>query len=249
MRRRSKGIQNIGVIPISDMAGLSEGYQQKVLSLGPIAYWPMGEYTGSVAYDISGNVRHGAYTGVDLGQSGIGGTVCPYFDGVNDFNNVYTASFAAILPAAEGTLHLWVRVFNEGVWTNGLEQRFATFVTATGDYIILRKAVGNNQLDWLYKAGGVAKIVSAAGITSVGWLSVGITVSATVTEMRAYLNGVQTGLTQGGFGAWGGALLANSAIFGASNTTPLLPWNGYLAHGVFYPRALSAGEMLSLSRI
>jgi hypothetical protein len=225
-------------------------YAAKVKALGPIAYWPMWEASGLTAYDISGYSRHGVYQGVDPVQSGIGdGKTCPYFDGANDYCNVYTASLAAILPAAEGTLHLWIRVFNAGVWTNGLEQRFATFVTATGDYIILRKSGNNNQLDWLYKAGGVAKIVSAIGITSVGWLPVGITVSATVTEMRAYLNGVQTGLTQGGFGAWGGALLANTAAFGASNTTPLLPWNGYVAHGVFFPRALSADEMLSLSGI
>ena len=57
-----------------DAAGLAAVllYSEKVLALSPIAYWPLWEAAGAVAEDISGNGFDGAYTGVTLGQTGIG---------------------------------------------------------------------------------------------------------------------------------------------------------------------------------
>jgi hypothetical protein len=47
-------------------------YATKVLSMRPIAYWPLWEAGGAVANDLSGNGYHGAYTQATLGQMGIG---------------------------------------------------------------------------------------------------------------------------------------------------------------------------------
>lgn len=46
---------------------LGGGYSDKVRSIfgtSLIAYWPLWETSGSVAYDISGNARNGAYSGI-----------------------------------------------------------------------------------------------------------------------------------------------------------------------------------------
>ena len=99
-------------------------YYQKVLSYDPIAYWMMDEKQGAVSYDMvtarNTGARNGAYTGVTLGQPGIGdGNTSPLFDGANDFTNIYSASFNAAFNGAEGTLGIWMRVFNVAVWTDG----------------------------------------------------------------------------------------------------------------------------------
>ncbi len=52
--------------------GFNRQYFRKVLSHRPIAYWPLWEASGSVAFDLAGNALHGAYTGVTLGQVGVG---------------------------------------------------------------------------------------------------------------------------------------------------------------------------------
>ena len=52
---------------VSDMS-----YIDKVLSYSPIAYWPVNEAGGNDMFDQSGNGYDGTYTGVTLGQTGIG---------------------------------------------------------------------------------------------------------------------------------------------------------------------------------
>ena len=51
-------------------------YYKKVLATEPanlLAYWPLNEGSGSVADNLEGTAaRDGAYTGVTLGQAGIG---------------------------------------------------------------------------------------------------------------------------------------------------------------------------------
>ncbi len=102
---------------------LPSNYAHKVLATDQphlLAYWPLSEVAGSVAYDFSGNARHGAYTGVTLGKTGIGdGDTCPFFDGANDFVNIYSVSLRDAFNGAEGTAMIWAKVFNVGVWTDG----------------------------------------------------------------------------------------------------------------------------------
>ncbi|MFV1969356.1 MAG: hypothetical protein ACC628_28375, partial [Pirellulaceae bacterium] len=53
----------------------------------------MWEASGSISDDLSPQGNDGAYTGVTLGQPGIGdGRTCPLFDGANDYNNIYSAA-------------------------------------------------------------------------------------------------------------------------------------------------------------
>jgi len=87
------------------MTPMSMGYINKVLkpnsSIGYdpsslVGFWPQNEKSGLVSLDHSGLGYHGAYQGVDLGQAGVPGMgmTCPFYDGVNDYNNIYTAGLA-----------------------------------------------------------------------------------------------------------------------------------------------------------
>ena len=103
-------------------------YFKRVLAIDPthlLGYWPLWEPGGSVAYDISGHNRHGAYTGVTLGHAGIGdGNGCPFFDGANDYANIYSASLASAFNGAEGTVAVLLKVAKAGVWTDGTNRMY-----------------------------------------------------------------------------------------------------------------------------
>ena len=104
------------------------GYSDKVLGYSPIAYWPLWEASGATAEDISGNGFDGAYTGVTLGQEGIGdGNTCPLFDGANDYVDIYSAGFAGALMRLRVPLTGWMKVFNAGVWTDSEWQRCSKY--------------------------------------------------------------------------------------------------------------------------
>ncbi|GAI14148.1 unnamed protein product, partial [marine sediment metagenome] len=83
-------------------AGGVLAYDDKVLGMDPIAYWPLSETSGLVANCLVNPAQNGVYTGVTLGQPGIGdGNTAPYFDGTNDYVDVLTAAFIAAYNGSE----------------------------------------------------------------------------------------------------------------------------------------------------
>ena len=88
-------------LPYGFGSTLSKSYMKKVLRPNPgvgydpsslIGFWLQNEAAGGVSFDHSGYGRDGAYTGVTLGQPGIGdGSTAAGYDGINDFNNIYSA--------------------------------------------------------------------------------------------------------------------------------------------------------------
>ena len=49
---------------------------------GLVGWWPLNEYSGSTAYDLSGNDNHGSLnSGVTQGVAGKGGLTSYSFDG------------------------------------------------------------------------------------------------------------------------------------------------------------------------
>ena len=106
--RAQKGGAAQVVYPV-DMLGNYDptfaGYIYKVLTADEasgydpsslIGFWPQNELSGGVSIDHSGLGHDGAYTGVTLGQPGVPGMgmTSPFYDGANDFNNIYSAGLA-----------------------------------------------------------------------------------------------------------------------------------------------------------
>ncbi len=62
-------------------------YADVVLADSPLAYYRLGESSGTTMTDSSGNGRHGTYVGSPtLGAAGlVPGDTCADFDGVNDY--------------------------------------------------------------------------------------------------------------------------------------------------------------------
>jgi len=227
-------------------------YYKKVLSVEPgslIGYWPQWEALGSRAEDLSGRGHHGAYTGVTLGQTGIGdGRTCPLYDGANDYTNIYSAGLAAALNPAELTLSAWFNPANVGVWTDGVARDLAFLSADANNIIDLRKGATNNLLGCRYIAGGVSKTIFPA-YSAVGWAKIDMTVSVAANQLKLFINGAQVGTTQTGLGTWAGALADTRAAIGCSVITPVEAWSGNLAHVALWSKALTAAEIAYLSKV
>ena len=213
-----------------------------------IAHWPLWEAGGSVAYDISGNGRNGAAAGIDWGYPGIGdGHTSAYFDGANDYVNVYSASLAAAFNGAEGTIIMWLKVHDVGVWTDGL-RHFAVRLEADGNNNVSIMKTTTNQLYWYYVAGGVS-LRPELIVTPTNFICTGLTWSKDNDRVKAFYNGPQADVTKTGLGVWAGVLDATRTVIGALNTASVYSWYGYLAHGVLLNREATHAEMLMAAQV
>jgi len=231
-------------------------YHEKVLAMQPIAYWPLWEASGTVAKCLVNTAQNGTYSS-DVSTwpvgAGIGdGNTAPQFDGANDYINVFSAAFSAVFPGAVGSFAGWVRVANVGVWTDGTRRDSTILFDDANNYIILRRAVANNTYQYLYQAGGVLGIRSAAGLANTGWVHVAMTWSdgTSANEMKCYWNAVQQGATVGALGNWaGGGLDPNQTLIGATTMVPANVWSGGQAHFSLFNRVLSLPEIQALSTV
>lgn len=224
-------------------------YTNKVLATSPIAYWPMAEPSGAVALDESNNSRPGAYTAVTLGQAGIGdGRTSPLFDGTNSYNNVYTASLAGAFSGAEGSFLIWGKVNSAGVWTDGINRRMILFQVDANNRIGINKAVANNEVDWLYVAGGTSKSAGVTTFSPTTYFTIGLTWSKAADQIKFYVNGAQSGATVTGLGVFAGALSVTQTIIGSLNTGAAAQvWSGTMAHAAVWNTPLTAAQMAALA--
>jgi hypothetical protein len=225
-----------------------EIYKDKVLSYSPIAYWMMAEAAGSDAIcQVDSPAQDGAYTGVTLGQTGIGdGYTCPLFDGVNDYNNVYSTAFRDVFNGAEGTVQIWAKVIDVGAWTDGTNRKIFRFASDASNVITIQKFNTANDLYFVYKAGGVSLIRIKTDTSETGWMPLALTWSKTANEAKAFFNGVQEGATLTGLGYWAN-LLAPTVTMIACNTAANQCWDGWIAHCAVWDSALSPANIADLA--
>lgn len=237
------------VVPVLD----GNSYSSRVRRVAPanlIAYWPLWEASGSAAKDISGNGFNGAYTGVTLGQGGIGdGRTCPLFDGVNDFVDIYSTGFRDAFDGSEGSVIWWSKVSGVGVWTDGANRRCVQLYADVNNAIQIYKSSTNNRVWAIYAAGGTSEYLSRDGVSDVGWVAWGYTWSAIADEVRLFYNGSQSGATQTALGTWVGNLASADAVIGARNTTPNEVWDGYLAHCAVWDTPLTPTQIAALAAV
>ena len=230
------------------------GYFNKVLDIDRanlVAYWMQGEASGSIADNVEGTAaRDGAFTGVTLGQTGIGdGQTAPLYDGANDFCNVYSASLNAALNGAVGTIANWMKVSGVGVWTDGaLGQAFGLRVSS-GTRVYLAKSNGDDDVFAFLRSGFGSELqINFDALKTVDWFHLGATWDEVADEFILYFNGVaQQTLT--GLGTWSGNLDSALCNIGAASTVPASVMDGFLAHTNVWNAALNAAQMLDLATL
>jgi hypothetical protein len=231
--------------------GTQNDYIHRVLHTRPgnlIAYWPLDENTNTRAHDLSGNGLHVAATGVDWSQPGIGdGRTAPYFDGVNDYINIYPV-LTTTFNGQEGTLLGWGKAPNSTVWGDGTNHQIARILVDGSNYVWLRTSTTPNKFDFAYRAGGVTLTQTLAIVPAICWYAFGITWSKSSSMVRAYLSGQAVGIPRTGVGTWAGALDSGSCAIGSRGAPTAEGWNGNIAHCALWNCALTPQEMGILGR-
>lgn len=233
-------------------AGFLGGYLSKILAVEPaslIGVWLQNEASGSVSFDHSGKGNNGLYTGVTLGQPGVPGMgmTSPFFDGANDFNNIYSAGLNADFDGAEGAVLAWAKVSGAGVWEDSTNRKIVHLgVDATTNRITIFRPTGNNTITFTYEAGNVVETQNAT-LSSLGFVCYAMTWSKSGDAVKYYLGGATVGATDTSLGVWAGNLGNTVNTIGVGNTTPGAVWSGNIGPAVLYNKALTAAQIAYLS--
>lgn len=235
-----------GLSGIGGITAPSAGYLQKILALGPILYYKMDETVGPTAIDqILSPLQDGTHVGVTLGQTGWD-DLCPLYDGLNDYTNMYSVTFAGRFNGAAGTIAAAFKVYNAGVWTDGAN-RYAVLIQVNwNNYVLLQKNSTNGRFRFRYAAAGTVETIDKNGIGDVDWFHAAITwdkAAGVNGEVKAYWNGVQEGLTQVALGVWAGVPAITTTVIGAKTITPTNPWYGWIDEPIVWDRALTPAEV------
>ena len=235
------------------LRGSGRNYYLKLLSAKPanlIAYWPLWEASGSVANDFSGNARHGAYTGVTLGEIGIGdGRTCPWFDGIaqNDRVNVYSTGLASAVSFSEGSIMVWAKVNSAAVWTDAVNRIMFSLNSGGGESIYMDK-LDASSIRFNYTGNGVTRNYALAGLSDIDWMCLAFTWSVANAECKCYKDGVlvQTLLAPD---PWTGSLWVDGANIGQVYVGAGNNWHGWLAHAAMWNTPLTETQVANLAAL
>ena len=207
----------------------SDAYAATVLAESPLAYLRMDEGSGATALDFSGNGHNGAYTGVTWdGTAPPMGGQAPYFDGVNDYLDMYSAGFAAAFDMDEGCVLIWMK--NDD-WTNTPTDTALRIRRNAANEVKIFQGGVSGRVTYLHEGDNVVDSVTEDSFSGTAWISAMISWSVADDELIAYKNGVQVGITQTGLiASTGSGLSTTQTIIGAADTGPAGQWAGYLAH-------------------
>lgn len=220
-------------------------YSDLILSLSPLAYWPLSDLSGTAAVELVA-ARNGTYAGVDLAQAQAP-YVAPLFGGSGDSCNIYSAGLAGAFSAAAGSISIWAKVYDAGVWTDGAYRNLITFYVDGSNSISIQRSSTNGRVSWFYIAGGTQEQRNKESLSTTAWVHLALTWSVADDKVIAYYNGAQEGATMTTLGTWAGALSNNNTAIGCFRvTTALQVWNGWLAHAALWTRALTAAEVANL---
>jgi lysophospholipase L1-like esterase len=222
-----------------------EYYQQRKNLFGSsiIQYIPVLDTSGTVATDVSGNGRNGAYTNVTLGQAGVGGEPSGAFNGSTSYLDHYSAGYGAAFNGAEGSLSLLVKVSGIADWTDATQRYFASLLADTNNYLKISKSNTANYMMWEYKAGGVTLTRYKSEMYAVDFMHLFFTWSKTGNRARSFYNGDQWLADLTNLGNWAGALASYNTVIGAAYKLPANVHKGNICEVMTLDRAATAEEV------
>ena len=230
-----------GALDVSDpltITATSSGggttYSQTVLADSPLAYWRLGEASGTSAADASGNGRTGSY--VASPTLGVPGALSESntavgFNGSSQYVNV---PYTAALNPAQFTVEAWAYVTGgQGAYRSIVTSRDYSTNNARGFVIY---AAADNTWQFWDGAGTGWGIVYGPPVTLSQWTHLVGTYDG--TTMRLYVNGALIGATPSGY-------VQNTQrplwiATGRTESTPTFYLPGRVDEAAVYGSALSA---------
>jgi hypothetical protein len=185
-----------------------------------------------------------ALMGVDLTANGIGnGSDAPYYDGVNDSCNIYSAGLVGAFSGPAGTMLAWAQT---GAWTDSTQRCVFALASDTSNIYQMFKSATANRVGAQLSAGGVGETNSYPASLGTAWFQFALTWTGGVG--RVYLNGAALGgaIT---IGTWSGALATVRCCIGARKTDPTDLWSGLVGPVAIGNAALNPGQIAELARV
>lgn len=220
-----------------------QSVREAILALGPIAYWPLDETSGTTATDISGNGRNGTY----VNSPTLGGSfppfVAPTFTSAGAaYVNIYSAGLAGAFNGDEGSIiGLWRPAITTGT------QNLIRIATGSQEFVRVGRfesAVIGSRGDTI----GSTLNPSGGAMTLADWNLVGISYSLALDYLDVYLNGQQVATTTGLATAWT-LPISNlaSVISGSFTSTATARIDGQAAHVALFAAPLSGSDHASIA--
>lgn len=183
-----------------------------------LAYWPLNETSGTVAYDLSGNGYNAAYHGVlALNQSGANKSKSVDMQGTGDIN-IYSESLANVFNGNEGYIEFSVKT--DGTqWLDSTKYLF--WIGKDSNNCFALKGSGTGNLYFQFWGGGTYKSTNVAAPYGSRFFRIGCRWSKVNDKIDFFLNGkkqVISATATVGLGTFSGPIGANLAHFFADNT-------------------------------
>ncbi|MGH9268173.1 MAG: LamG-like jellyroll fold domain-containing protein, partial [Acidimicrobiales bacterium] len=206
-------------------------YKETVLADGPVAYWRLGEASGTTAADSSGNGRTGSYLGgVTLSTPGAIATdagTAATFNGTSGYVDV--ANNPALQLTGPFTLEAWMKTPTPSA-NMGIVEKYDD---ASKGYVLRVEA---GQLV-AYTLAGASSYTRAAGATTLQpnvWYHVAAVYDG--TRVAVFVNGALDGSAASTVNPLSSSL---SLKVGAVGSTPFWPFNGVIDEAAVYNKALA----------
>lgn len=244
------GVSLTAPAPVLAQCGEADSYADTILQTQAthlIAYWQLGETSGTTAEDTGAGNYDGTYNGATLaGDAFVDGAPAPTFDGVNDFVDVYSAGLASAFDGDTGSALVWVNMSSAN-WSTTTRRRALVLGADNSNRVLITKSNVSNQVQAGYISTGANSLATFTRPAADAWFSVVVTWSKPDDRVRVYANGTQQGSTLTGLGTWIGTLSSTISVIGAANATPVETWLGSLAHVAIWKTELTAAEVLTVS--
>lgn len=221
-------------------------YKDNVLTLNPIAYWPLDDTSGTTADNHEGTAsKDGTYVGsptLDDEPGPFSEGNAPSFDGVNDAVGIATSQFDTDFDRELFSISFWVKSAD---WsTAGLENLVRIASDAGSNFVLVRKQAAST-IRARYEAVNVAAFQFETAISGTSWQHIVLTVDIVGDEAKFYLNNSEVGSDTSIPPASGftGTLSTDfSAIASEGSTTIDDPFTGNIMHVAVFDYVLSSTE-------
>ncbi len=232
--------------------GVSVPYTQTVLSVqnsNLLAFWPLNETSGTTADNAQGvGARDGTYSNVTLNDTpGPKGENAGTWNGTNSFVDIFSNSLSNALNGAEGSMAIWFKVSQAGVWSDGLSAFLFQIRISTTNRIFLTKGATTDQLSGRRQVGGETGAFSFITSGPTTWVHQVLTWSEANTRWNFYVDNVSRA-SGSNIGTWpGGTLDSAFCNIGINDNAGVLnPTDGHLQYAAIWNVELTASEVSTL---
>jgi Concanavalin A-like lectin/glucanases superfamily len=226
---------------------LEQPYRQACLSMGPLAYWPLNELTGTTAVDITANPNNGTYhNSPTLGQMGaVAGGFSVKLNGTSQYVSAPAASkinltgsfisFGGWVYPLISTNYYPILEYSNGSGNANRQYALYLFTGATNKVQLNINGVTNGS-------SGVSPILSSNWVVN-AWNHVFVVYNGTTTVI--YLNG-KSAFSSTSFTGNITAVSPGSVVSIGTNDNGGIFADGYSEEMAIFSIALTAGQIQKL---